>query len=67
MANWVQESETKTVVPSVLMESSGSLPPSGRINGMLTKVGDVDFPRTATGMAIVMIRAIASIMGDVEK
>src|SRR6266516_622399 len=65
VANWVQESETKTVVPSVPMESSGSLPPSGRISGILTKEGEVDFPCTVTGMAIVTINASANIMGDV--
>ena len=65
MANWVQESETKTAVPSGPMVSSGSLPPSGRISGILTKLGEVDFPCTATGMEIVMIRASANSKGDV--
>src|SRR5207253_10211771 len=39
VANWVHEIETKTVVPSAPLESSGSLPAPGRISGMLTKVG----------------------------
>src|SRR6266571_3611931 len=65
VANCVQDKPTKTTVPLALMDNSGSLPPSGRRSGMLTKDGLVGLAWTMVGIAMVAISAIARINGTV--